>query len=137
MPLNNPILSSALNHISLEMIKQEMGPPPWSRAVVLADHIAGNIICQEGGFDKNDRHCHNYDEWWVVLEGKIDWLIEGREDKMAEAKAGDFIFVPAMTFHHIFPKGTGTTIRLGMALPGTGGHLHDRPDRKVKVTVEN
>ena len=41
MALNNPILDATLNSISLEEIKKEMGPPPWSRAVVLADHVAG------------------------------------------------------------------------------------------------
>ena len=137
MSLDNPILSSALNHISLTTIKQEMGPPPWSRAVGLLDHIAGSVICQDGGYEDNDRHCHNYDEWWTVLEGEIDWIIEGREDNPVQAKAGDFIYVPAMTFHHIFPKGQGPTVRLGMALPGTGGHLHERPDRKAQVTIKN
>ena len=85
MALGNPILSSTLNQINIDDLKKEFGDPPWSRRVVLTEHIAGNVICQPGGFDKNDRHCHNYDEWWVVLEGEIDWLIEGREAKPAEA----------------------------------------------------
>ncbi len=72
----------------------------------------------------------------LLLEGEIDWVIEGREDQPVHAKAGDFVYVPAMTFHHIFPKGGKPSVRLGIALPGTGGHLHERPDRKVKVTVE-
>ncbi len=80
MPLDNPVLSSTLNQIGLEQMKQELGPAPWSRRIVVSDHIAGNVICQPPGFDKNDWHCHNYDEWWVVLEGEIDWIIEGRED---------------------------------------------------------
>ena len=136
MALDNPILSSALNHISLDEIKQEMGPPPWSHAVVLADHVAGIVICQNSGYDKNDLHCHNYDEWWVVLEGEIDWIIEGREEDPVHAGVGDFVYVPALTFHHIFPIGDGPSVRLGVALPGTGGHLHERPERKVRVTVE-
>ena len=135
MSLNNPILDATLNSISLEEIKKEMGPPPWSHSVVLADHVAGVVIYQNSG-QINDNHCHNYDEWWVILEGEIDWIIEGREDKPVHAKAGDFVYVPAMTFHHIFPKGGKPSVRLGISLPGTGGHLHKRPERKVKVTVE-
>ena len=137
MALDNPILSGTLNQINLDDIKKEFGDPPWSRRVVLTEHIAGNVICQPGGFDKNDWHCHNYDEWWVVLEGEIDWIIEGREDDPVHAKSGDFIYVPAMTFHQIFPKSDGSTIRLGLSLPDTGGHHHVRPQRKAKVTVEN
>ena len=134
MPLDNPILSATLNHISLEQIKQEMGPPPWSRQVVLADHVAGVVIYQNSG-QANDRHCHDYDEWWVVLEGEIDWIIEDREDQPVQARAGDIVFVPALKFHHIFPKGGKPSVRLGIALPGHG-HQHERPARKVRVHTE-
>lgn len=133
MSLNNPILSATLNTISLAEIKAQKGAPPWSHAVVLADHIAGNVICQNAG-QINDNHCHNYDEWWVVMEGEIDWVIEGHAEPV-RAKAGDFVFVPAQVFHHIFPKGDGPSIRLGMALPGQG-HLHERPEKKVQIKIE-
>ena len=134
MALRNPILDATLNDIGLEEIKKEMGPPPWSRAVVAADHVRGIVIYQDSG-QINDRHCHNYDEWWVVLEGEIDWVIEGREDRPVKAKAGDFVYVPALTFHHIFPTGGRPSVRLGIALPGHG-HLHEKPDRKAKVAIE-
>ena len=133
MPFNNPILGAALNTISLAKIKEEMGPPNWSHSVVLADHVAGVVIYQDAG-TVNDNHCHNYDEWWVVLEGEIDWVIEGR-DEPVQAKVGDFVYVPALTFHHIFPKGDGPSVRLGIALPGQG-HLHERPEHKIRVTLE-
>ena len=135
MPLNTPILSAALNNISLEEIKKEMGPPPWSHPVVLAEHVVGVVIYQNPG-QINDRHCHDYDEWWVVLEGEIEWVIEGREDQPVKASAGDFVYVPARCFHHIFPKGDKPSVRLGIALPGHG-HLHERPKRKAKITIDS
>ncbi len=134
MSLNNPILDATLNSISLDQIKEEKGPPNWVHSVVSADHVRAVVIHQESG-KENDRHCHDYDEWWVVLEGEIDWVIEGKEDQPVQAKAGDFVFVPAQTFHHIFPKGGKPSTRLGVALPGHS-HLHDRPDKKAKVTIE-
>ena len=134
MALNNPILDSALNSISLQEIKDKKGSPPWSHAVVLADHLVANLIYQDSG-QINDNHCHNYDEWWIVLEGEIDWVIEGRDEPVA-AKPGDFIYVPALTFHHIFPKGDGPSVRLGVALPGQG-HLHERPSHKANITIDS
>jgi mannose-6-phosphate isomerase-like protein (cupin superfamily) len=131
--LGNPILSGALNHISLQEIKAAKGPPNWSHAVALADHVVGVVIYQESGTE-NDNHCHAYDEWWIVMEGEIDWVIEGRDDPV-QAKAGDFVFVPARTFHKIFPKGDGPSVRVGVALPGHG-HLQQRPERSVRVAVE-
>lgn len=129
--LANPILGNGLNHVSLGEIKRLKGPPPWSHAVVLADHVVGVVIHQDQTAS-NDRHCHTYDEWWMVLEGEIDWVIEGR-DQPVRARAGDFVYVPARTFHHIFPR--GPSVRVGVALPGHG-HLHQRPARAVAVSVE-
>ena len=134
MPLDNPILAAALNHISLEEIHKEMGPPSWSRPVVQTDHVVGVAICQEPG-RINDRHCHTYDEWWVVLEGEIDWVIEGREDRPVKARAGDFVYVPAQTFHQIFPRGDRPSVRLGIALPGHG-HLHEKPSARARITID-
>jgi len=131
--IQSPVLSAALNTISIEEIKKQLGPPPSSCAVVLAEHLSVAFIYQPSG-QINDRHCHDYDEWWLVLEGEIDWVIEGREEPV-HAKAGDFVFVPAMTFHHIFPTGGKPSIRLGVALPGHG-HLHEKPARKAKITIE-
>ena len=133
MALNNPILDATLNTISLEEIKSQKGAAPWVHTVVLADHLAANLIYQNAG-QENDNHCHNYDEWWIVLEGEIDWVIEGR-DEPVQAKAGDFVYVPAQTFHHIFPKGDKPSVRLGIALPGQG-HLHQRPTNKARVTID-
>lgn len=133
MSIGNPILSSALNHISLAEIKAAKGPPNWSHAVTLADHVTGVVIYQDAGTE-NDNHCHTYDEWWIVLEGEIDWVIEGR-DEPVQAGPGDFVFVPARTFHKIYPKGNGPSVRVGVALPGHS-HLHQRPERAVRVDVE-
>ena len=134
MATNTSILGPALNRINLEEIKREMGPPPCSRLVVLSDHVVAAVIYQNSG-QINDRHCHDYDEWWVVMEGEINWIIEGREDRPVHAKAGDFVFVPALTFHHIFPTGGKPSIRVGVALPGHG-HQHEKPRAKARVTIE-
>jgi hypothetical protein len=45
----------------------------------------------------------------VVLEGEIDWEIEGQAE-VVRARAGDLVFAPAHHFHHIRPTGTGPTI---------------------------
>ncbi len=134
MALNNPILDATLHGINLDEIKAEKGPAPWAHAVVLADHVTGVVIYQNPG-QENDRHCHDYDEWWIVLEGEIDWIIEGREDRPVQARPGTFVCVPAMTFHTIVPKGDGPSVRVAITLPGTG-HLHERPEKKAIVTVE-
>ena len=59
-------------HARVEEIKRVKGTPPWTEKVVVNDQIVGTLICQPPGHP-NDRHYHLADEWWVVLEGEIDW----------------------------------------------------------------
>jgi quercetin dioxygenase-like cupin family protein len=130
--LEKPILSSGLNHAQLEAIKKEKGEPNWVHQLVDSDFVRGVLICQSPG-SETDNHCHDHDEWWTILEGEIHWDIEGREETVV-AKAGDFVFVPALTFHHIRPAGDGPSIRLAVTFPGKG-HLHERPARRLEIVA--
>jgi mannose-6-phosphate isomerase-like protein (cupin superfamily) len=112
-------------HARIDDIKKAKGAPPWVEKLVVNDQIIGTLICQPAGH-KTDRHYHLTDEWWVVLEGEIDWEIEG-EDAPVRAHAGDFVFAPARHYHHIRPTGTGPSIRLAITPPGEF-HRHDRPE---------
>ena len=114
MAVNNPILGATLNTISLEKIKSDMGPPPWSHAVVLTDHVAGVVIYQNSG-QENDNHCHNYDEWWVVMGGKLRWELTG--GKIIHAVKGDIVWIPRGTVHHIVTEGDEMSLRFAVAMP--------------------
>jgi quercetin dioxygenase-like cupin family protein len=111
-------------HARVAQIKRERGAPPWAEKIVVNDQIVGTLICQAPG-QPNDRHYHLTDEWWFVVEGEIDWEIEGQPEPI-QARAGDFVFAPARHYHHIRPKGQAATIRLAITPPGEF-HRHDRP----------
>ena len=132
--MNQPLLSASVNTISLDQIKARMGSPPWWKPVVLAEHIVGTVICEPPD-QVNDLHCHDFDEWWLVLEGRIDWVIEGAGNGPVKATSGDFIFIPALTFHQIFPTGGGPSIRLALSLPGHG-HLAEKPANKARIRID-
>ena len=117
------LLGAARLHARVEDIKRSKGAPPWSEKLVVNDQIVGTLICQPSGHT-TDKHYHLVDEWWVVLEGEIDWEIEGAE--VVRARAGDVVYAPAMHYHHIKPTGTGPSIRLAITPPGEY-HRHDRP----------
>jgi quercetin dioxygenase-like cupin family protein len=110
-------------HARVEEIKRAKGAPPWIEKMVVNDQIVGTLICQPPGHP-TDRHYHLTDEWWVVLEGEIDWEIEGQAAPI-RARAGDLVFAPANHFHHIRPTGSGPTIRLAITPPGEF-HRHER-----------
>jgi quercetin dioxygenase-like cupin family protein len=110
-------------HARIEDVKRAKGEPPWVEKLVVNDHMVGTLICQPPGH-LTDRHYHLTDEWWVVLEGEIDWEIEGQGAPI-RARAGDVVFAPAYHFHHIRPTGSRPTIRLALT-PAGEFHRHDR-----------
>lgn len=123
MPERPIILNASNFHARLEEIKAQQGPPPWGVRLVVSEHVTGMLICQAPG-TVNDRHYHIEDEWWIIVEGEIDWEIEGR-DKPVRARAGDFVFVPKNHFHLIKPRGDQPTIRLAISKTGEP-HRHER-----------
>lgn len=119
------LLGPGTLHARVEELKRLKGPAPWSTKVVVNEQIVGTLICQPPGH-KTDRHYHLTDEWWVVLEGEIDWEIEGHPG-VIHARAGDLVFAPARHYHHIRPVGDRPSIRLAITPPGEF-HRHERPE---------
>lgn len=119
------VLNPERLHARLAEIKERQGTPPWGVRVAITENVVGTLICQAPGHP-NDRHYHIRDEWWLVLEGEIDWEIEGQAERV-HARAGDFVFVPKGTFHHIHVVGDRPAIRLALSFPGEP-HRHERPE---------
>ena len=91
-----PLLEVGKLLAGLEDLKAKKGEPPWSDPVVLTDDIQAFIICHAPGHP-NDTHYHLHDEWWVVLQGEIDWYIE---DEPAQRLAIlDHDEVPGLEIH--------------------------------------
>ena len=119
------ILNTQTLHARLAEVKARHPEPPWSEPLAVTEYVIGVLICQGPGHP-NDRHYHLRDEWWIVLEGEIDWEMEGRAEPI-HARAGDFVFAPANTFHHIHVRGDRPAIRLAISSPGEF-HRHERPE---------
>ncbi len=127
MAVRAPLLEIGKLQSRLAEIKASKGEPPWSDALAMTDDIQAFIICHPPGHP-NDTHCHHHDEWWVVLQGKIDWYIEG-ESGPIHATAGDFVLGPKFRWHHIEPVGIEPTIRIAINARGEY-HRYDRPGCK-------
>src|SRR5205814_7958153 len=93
-----PLLDIGKLRARVDELRAHKGPPPWSDTLVMTDDIQAFIICHLPGH-LNDTHYHLHDEWWIVLQGEIDWYIED-EPGPIHARAGDFV---------LGPKNRGTT----------------------------
>jgi len=111
-----PLMEIGTLQARLGDLKAKKGAPPWSEAMVMTDDIQAFIICHAPGHP-NDTHYHLHDEWWVVLQGEIDWYIEGAPAPI-HARAGDFVFGPKNLWHHVAPVGSEPTIRVAINARG-------------------
>ncbi len=84
--------------------------------VVKDDHTWANIIRSSAiptPPDTDFGHFHeNFAEFWIVLEGKEDFLIEGVP--LITADVGDIVFAPEERWHRATAAGTGMGTRLAM-----------------------
>jgi mannose-6-phosphate isomerase-like protein (cupin superfamily) len=69
----------------------------------------------------NRGHFHvDYGESWLILEGQIDYLIEG--EKPFRADFGDFVYVPHGRWHRASFAGTGMDTRMSITPRPAGMH---------------
>jgi mannose-6-phosphate isomerase-like protein (cupin superfamily) len=80
------------------------------------DHTWANIIRQQGIPTQpadNFGHFHeNFAEFWLIMEGKEDFLIEGVP--LITAEFGDIVFAPEERWHRATAAGTGMGTRLAI-----------------------
>jgi quercetin dioxygenase-like cupin family protein len=113
-------------HTSLEyMIERHGLDKPWAEQVLLDQRNRANMIHQLPG-QGNRPHWHpNMDEWWVVLNGELEWRVGS--DAPFRAKRGDLVFVEAGRAHAIDTVGDESSIRLAVTSPDVVHYFLDDP----------
>lgn len=98
-------------------------------AFVRDDHTFANVIRGRGQPvppATNLGHFHNdYGEFWLVMEGQIDYLIEGVP--FFSAQAGDVVYAPVGRWHRASFGGTGPATRLAINPRPAGLHNYEAP----------
>ncbi|MEQ8936559.1 MAG: cupin domain-containing protein [Amphiplicatus sp.] len=93
------------------------------------DKTFANIIRGEGmplPPPTNLGHFHtDYNEFWFIMEGQIDYLIEGQE--VFSAHEGDIVLAPQGRFHRASWGGEGMATRLAINPRPAGMHNYEPP----------
>ena len=96
-------------------VVDKMGPPPWSKRIIADERQLVTLIASPPG-GGNRPHWHSdFDEWWVVLAGVLEWELTG--GTTVRASKDDIVWVPRGTVHHIKTVGTENSLRLAVAMP--------------------
>ena len=84
----------------------------WSHTVVNSPSNSATLICQLPGEGNRMHHHPDWDEWWYILEGEWEWMIEGEARTI---RAGDVVFIERNRKHKITAKGEKVAIRLAVS----------------------
>jgi mannose-6-phosphate isomerase-like protein (cupin superfamily) len=102
-------------------------PPKGNNAFVKDDNNFMNVIRGHGTPtppDSNKGHFHvDYNEFWVVAEGSIDYKMEGM--KVYTAQVGDVVYAPQGRWHRASWAGNGMSTRIAINPRFEGMHNYD------------
>jgi mannose-6-phosphate isomerase-like protein (cupin superfamily) len=108
-------------HTRIADLVAQMGRPPWARRIIADERQLVTLIASPPG-QGNRPHWHReFDEWWVVLGGQLEWELTG--GTVLRAGKDDIVWVPRGTVHHIRNVGSELSLRLAVAMPPAMHHF--------------
>ena len=93
----------------------QMGPGPWARRIITDERNLVTLIASPPGGGNRPHWHREFDEWWVVLAGRLQWELTG--GVVVDAAKDDIVWVPRGTVHHIRNVGDDLSLRLAVAMP--------------------
>ena len=109
------LMSSNLSFTTIEEIKKAYGEPPWEHPLIRTELMWASVHCMPPGMQTRIEYHDNTDECWEVMEGEIQWEIEGVGT--IRAKPGDLVFCERGRAHRIQTVSDIPSIRLAFVLP--------------------
>jgi mannose-6-phosphate isomerase-like protein (cupin superfamily) len=117
----NPTWPNVL-HTRVADVMARMGPPPWAQRIIADERQLVTLIASPPGGGNRPHWHRDFDEWWVVLGGALEWELTG--GTVVRAAATDVVWVPRGTVHHIRTVGAELSLRLAVAMPPATHYYH-------------
>ena len=99
-----------------------MGPAPWARRIISDERNLVTLIASPPGGGNRPHWHREFDEWWVVLAGRLQWELTG--GVVVDAAKDDIVWVPRGAVHHIRNVGADLSLRLAVAMPPAWHYYH-------------
>ena len=124
-------------HVRVQDVMARRGGPPWTERVLADGHNWAVLVCDRPG-DSHDAHAHHdFNEWWIVLQGEL--VCEIGDYPPFHATKGDIVLSPAGTRHRTITAGDRPSLRLTVTKPGAshdmmgerGGRTEPFPDQRL------
>ena len=84
----------------------------WSHTVINSQSNSATLIAQMPGEGNRMHYHHDWDEWWYIIDGEWEWMIEGIPKII---KKGEVVFIARNRKHKITATGGKMAIRLAVS----------------------
>ena len=102
-------------HTRVADLVAKMGPAPWAKRIIADERNLVTLIASAPGGGNRPHWHREFDEWWVVLAGTLEWELTG--GIVVQGQKDDIVWVPRGTVHHIRNVGQDLSLRLAVAMP--------------------
>jgi mannose-6-phosphate isomerase-like protein (cupin superfamily) len=102
-------------HTRVADLAKGMGPGAWARRLIADERQLVTLISSPAGSGNRPHWHRDFDEWWVVMAGRLQWELTG--GILVQAEKDDIVWVPRGTVHHIRNTGAAGSPRLAVAMP--------------------
>ena len=102
-------------HTRVADVLAQRGTPPWATRIIADERQLVTLIATPPGGGNRPHWHRDFDEWWVVLGGQLEWELTG--GTVFRARRTDIVWVPRGTVHHIRAVGEELSLRLAVAMP--------------------
>jgi mannose-6-phosphate isomerase-like protein (cupin superfamily) len=102
-------------HTRIAEVVARMGAPPWACRLIQDERQLVTLIASPPGGGNRPHWHRDFDEWWVVLAGRLEWELTGGITLRADKD--DIVWVPRGAVHHIRNPGEALSLRLAVAMP--------------------
>jgi mannose-6-phosphate isomerase-like protein (cupin superfamily) len=116
LPVDEGQSSPNLIHTKLKDVVSRNGSDSnWTEVIVSDDRNYGTYIHEIVGTSSDANSHAKENRWWVVLQGSVEWDIEG--EGVTTANAGDVVFIESGKIYSTKTVGEESTIRVSIEAP--------------------
>ena len=119
-------------HTRIADVVAEKGPPPWSARCFEDERNLVTLIANPPDTGNRPHWHKDFDEWWVILSGRLQWELTG--GIVIEAGRDELIWVPRGTVHRIRNVGDDLSLRLAVAMPPAVHTSHRASSAAIPTT---
>jgi quercetin dioxygenase-like cupin family protein len=95
-----------------DLLKNNKNKKNWSHRLINTESNSATLICQQPGRGNRKHYHSNWNEWWLIIDGKWEFELESIKKILVK---NDIILIKKNKIHKITAVGKKPAIRLAIS----------------------